>query len=153
MNSRFFAVLAVMLVVGCGKNSPVSPVQKPDLTFGQVAYTRFVGLGSGPLFRFTIHVRNIGTADFCESFYISNSRSASDYNEQYCSHTSIVNYPPVKLFVGDSIEVTFADAVDDSVPQVLFVINTNDRYNRGVPLPTIDELSYENNSASLVMQW
>jgi len=35
----------------------------------------------------------------------------------------------------------------------LFVINTDDRFDRGVPLPVIPEMNYDNNSYVLDMKW
>jgi hypothetical protein len=153
MNSKTFTVILFVLALGCKKASPIAVEQKPDLTFGQITYARHLAYNVPFAFTFTIIVRNIGTSELSQSFYISNSRSKAEFNDQSCSHTQLVNDPPTRIAVGDSIQVSIVDAVDDSVPQILFVINTNDRYDRGVPLPMIDELSYDNNSVTLAMKW
>ncbi len=158
----YYAVSFLVFAWGCTKNEIVNPTGKPDLTIDTISYQRLPNCWTGPYggvycagprFEFILRIRNIGDADLNQYFYISNSRSLSDFESKYCSHTTIVNDPTTKVSINGYVDVKFVDFIDDSVPKVLFVINTNDLFDRGVPLPTIEEKRYDNNSYILDLQW
>jgi hypothetical protein len=147
-NGSLLILLLAMSSISCDLGQGLSPASKPDLIITQVTYvTR-----PFEVFEFTIHIKNIGTAELNRSFWISNSRSQSDFDDHYCSHGQIVNYPPSVILPAQSMDVEILDLIDLTATEILFVINTNDRYDRGVPLPIIDESSYDNNEYILHIQ-
>jgi len=165
-SAKCVSIVFLLAALGCDTGRPVNPVipqnAKPDLRIDSVTYTRlptcWQGYPSGiicgpPRFNFILTIANIGPADMAEPFYMSNSCSRTDFDSQYCSHTIRVNDPPASIPVGGSIHISYVSFIDDSTSQVLFVINTNDRFDRGVPLPRIDEVSYDNNEYDLVLTW
>jgi putative transposase len=160
--STFFILVTLS---GCNDiNEIIIPNKgKPDLIIESITYQRQpncwddghggVVCSGTPIFQFTLKIGNIGDAGLRQSFYISNSRTAKDFQDTNCSHTTIANYPPLELLPNGFMNVTFEDFIDDSIPKVLFVINTNDLYDHGVPLPIIPEKSYDNKSFILDLQW
>ena len=153
----------IALLSACNNSDLIIPNAKPDLIIESVSYQRepscWEGWPSGvicsgvPIFKFTIKIRNVGDKDLDQFFYISNTTSDRDLLQNFCPHTRIVNYPPVKLAVGRFLNVSFSDFINDSTARVLFVINTNDLYSKGRHLPRIDELRYDNNSDTLDLEW
>ena len=153
----------VLPMYACNTNELVGPTGKTDLVIEGITYQRepscVPGIPSGvvcsgvPFFKYTIRIRNIGSRNLDQFFYISNTHSERDYRDGFCSHTAMVNNPPITLSAGDYIDVTFSDYVDEGTARVLFVINTNDLFSKGIHLPTIDELHYDNNSFTLNLQW
>ncbi len=169
MGRAFSSCLVLLLAFsGCSRNavvnSPPPSDGKPDLVILGITYSVqpacHEGYPSGiicigPNALFTVKVGNIGTASLDRPFYISNSRSSEDFVTSYCSSTRMVNapYDSVAIHPNGSIEVSFPDVFPDTVSKILFVINTDDRYDRGVPLPVIPESNYTNNSFVLNMKW
>ena len=163
--TRYILYIFSMFVTlsGCNKHQIIAPVNKPDLIIEKITYLRQqncwedphggVVCSGIPMFQFNLKIKNIGDADLDQSFYISNSRSNKDFQSVYCPHTTIVNYPPTDLRANEFIDVTFNDFVNDSTAKVLFVINTNDLFSKGRPLPKIDEQRYDNNSYILDFKW
>lgn len=159
-------LILITMVVGCksvhSTNPAITTNDKPDLKVDTITYTRlpncYQGYPSGiicggPRFDFTLQIENIGSSDLSEPFYISYSDSKDEFDSLYCSSTIRVNDPPAIIRSGGKIQVTFEGSIDDSTSHVLFVVNTNNRYFRGVALPTIDEVSYNNNDFILNIEW
>ena len=141
---------------GCSQSSDVTVSTLPDLVISHVAYARLPSIGTyltGPSFQFTLTIRNIGDADFHVPFYISSTHNAKTYEDQFCGHTQLVNKPVTVILPGDSIEVNVLALIEGNTPDVLFVINTNDLYAKGVHLLIIPEVRYDNNSYVLHLQW
>ncbi len=163
---RALALAFVFAIVGCNSDQGIAPTTSsivlPDLVIDTVTFVRLPDcwqgypsgiICGGPRFDFTLHIKNIGSANFTVPFYISNSRSNVDFADKYCSSTLRVNDPPVTIPPGGTLQMTYESFIDDSTSRVLFVINTNDRFDRGVPLPKVDELKYANNDYSLTLTW
>lgn len=163
---KYLSILLLSLALGCDSGRPVTPVvpadRNPDLVIDTIAYTRLSNcwpgypsgiICGGPRFAFTIQIRNIGSGDLCAPFYISYSHSKTEFDSQYCSSTIRVNDPAGTISVGGSMHLTFQGFIDDGTSPVLFVINTNDRFDSGIPLPIVDELSYDNNYYRLNIIW
>ena len=166
-NAIAVCILVFSTMAGCKietliiNNSP-STGGKPDLTISQVTATKLPncieGYPSGIIcytgrFQFTLRIWNIGTATLARPFFISNSRSSPDIRDSICSTGRLVNERHVAIYPGDFVDISFEGSVDDSVPQVFFVINTNDRFSKGVHLPIIPELRYDNNDYWLDLHW
>ena len=164
--SRALQVAFVFVMVGCISDQGIAPSSSttgtPDLVIDTVTFARLPNcwqgypsgiICGGPRFDFTLHIRNVGSGNFTVPFYISNSRSNVDLAVQYCSFTIRVNDPAASIPPGGTLDVTYESFVDDSTSRVHFVINTNDRFDTGVPLPRVDELSYDNNDYYLPLVW
>ena len=160
--SIIFPLLLLLMVAGCSKNNVTDSNEKPDLTIDSVSYkvlpSCYEGNPSGvicvgPNAVFTLTIRNIGTTDLRKSFYISASRSEQDFQNNYCSSTMMVNGDSIAIPVNGTLDVPIQLVFPDTVSKILFVINTDDRFDRGVPLPVIPEMNYDNNSYVLDMKW
>lgn len=166
--TRINCVILVFLLIifGCKSEQSTDAVpdqnNKADLIIDTVTYTRLSSrievdppepVIGGPRFEFTLKIKNIGTAEVSSPFMIANSQSTEDFDSLYCSHGQLVNYPPVQVPVNGSLETKIVCFIEDSVQNVLIVINTNNRYNRGVTLPEINELDYSNNSYVQPLSW
>jgi hypothetical protein len=165
-NAVCLIIMLLSPIAGCDLGRSINPVAsiggKPDLVIDTVTYKRLPScwqgypsgiICGGPRFEFTLRIANIGSTDIAEPFYISNSRSKWDFASRYCSFTIRVNDPPSVIPVGGSIPITYIDFIDDSTSHVLFVVNTNDRYQSAAPLPRLDEASYDNNEFDLPLNW
>lgn len=166
---RLILVVIPLLAAGCSKNTAViSPVAdsnaRPDLVIENIDYTILPSvvqgypsgvLVAGPTAAFTLRIGNVGKAPLTSPFYISNSRSERDFDDGYCSTTTLVNASPETRTIpaGGSIDLKLDMSFADSVSRIFFLINTNDRFDKGVPLPAIPELNYDNNSYILGMKW
>jgi hypothetical protein len=158
-------ILLLIIAFGCNNNTSINSTDKSgkvDLIIEHISYTRLSNVGQDPyvvtigassLFEFDLIIKNIGTKDLRSSIFIENSRSKRDFDSSYCSHGQLVNYPPVNIPAQGSIETKVTDIIYDSVYNVLFIIDSNDRYHRGDPIPLIDESNYDNNTFVLQMTW
>jgi hypothetical protein len=159
-------LICLLIFFSCKIEQPSDRVPdlngKADLIIDTVTYTRLssrievdppeIVIGP-PRFEFTLKIKNIGTAEVTSPFLIDNSQSTEDFDSLYCSYGQLVNYPPAHIPVNGSLNTKIVCFIEDSVQNVLIVINTNDRYNRGVILPKIEELDYTNNSYVQSLSW
>jgi hypothetical protein len=163
---KSLSLILLTVFVGCKSNQSTNPANnstgKPDLLIDTITYTRLPNcyqdypsgiICGGPRFELTLQIGNVGSSDLSEPFYISYSRSKTNFDSLYCSSTIRVNDPPTFIRTGGNIQVTLVGLIDDSTSQVLFVVNTNNRFFRGVTLPMIDEVSYNNNDYVLNIKW
>jgi hypothetical protein len=135
---------------------------KPDLIIDTITYTRlpncYEGYPSGiicggPRFEFTLKIKNIGLAAISSPLFICNSRSNWDFENHYCSYCQHLNDPPSEIPINGSLDIKFISDIDDSVHNVIFILNTNDMYNTGLNIPKIDEENYTNNSYICSISW
>ena len=122
--------------------------RKPDLIIKKVRMERILRSGpllSGPRYKFTLTIQNIGDTLLAKPFYISFSTSQKNFETRYCDHTSMVNYPVDTIFQGSFLDVVVNALIRPQTSKVFFVINTNNSCGRGPRLPEIEELDYSNN--------
>jgi hypothetical protein len=163
---NYLTLIFLLILIACNSEHSTGSLtnqnSKADLIIDMVTYTRLSSrievdppepVIGGPRFEFTLKIKNIGTAEVSSPFMIANSQSTEDFDSLYCSHGQLVNYPPVQVPVNGSLETKIVCFIEDSVQNVLIVINTNNQYNRGVTLPEINELDYTNNSYVQPLSW
>jgi len=159
-------IIFISFFIGCKSNILVNPIStlkgKPDLIIDEVIYKRLPDchqgypsgiICDGPSFEFTLRIKNIGNADVSSALFITNSRSKWDLDNQYCSCGQRLNDPPMNIPINGSLDIKLVSFIDDSVHNVLFVLDTYDRSNSGLNIPKIDEVNYDNNSYILPLQW
>jgi hypothetical protein len=159
-------LIFLLIIIGCKSEHSTGPAEAPngkaDLIIDTVSYTRLSDcfqldppeiVCGGPRFEFTLKIKNIGTADIASALFIRNSRSAMDFDSLYCSYGQRLNDPPAKIPVNGSLDIKLESDIEDSVQNILFVIDTNDRYNTGLTIPKIEELDYTNNSYVQPLSW
>ena len=159
-----FIILLPFLSMACKNHStdPTDSTDKPDLMISQITYTRLSNvfhdsLGgvyiTPPYFQFDLTIKNIGTKDVTSALFIEYSQSQRDFDSSYCSAGVRANDPPTPLPAHDSIQVEITGFLSDSLPKVLFLIDTNNRYNQPGGYPLIDESNYNNNTYVLPIKW
>jgi hypothetical protein len=162
----FISIALLLILIGCKSEHSVNPITtkngKPDLIIDNVTYTRlpncYQGYPSGiicggPRFEFVLKIKNIGLANISSPLYICNSRSSWDFENKYCSSGHRLNDPPLPILIDSSITIKFISDIDDSVKNVLFVLNTNDFFNSGSSIPRVEESDYTNNSYIKMLIW
>jgi hypothetical protein len=156
----------LLIIIGCKSEHSTDPAadqnNKADLVIDTVTYIRLSNcfqldppeiVCGGPRFEFTLKIKNIGTAGVASALFIENSQSTDDFDSLYCSYGQLANYPPGHIPVNGSLDTKIVCFIEDSVQNVLFVIDTNDRYNTGLTIPKIEELDYTNNSYVQSLGW
>ncbi len=164
-------IIVIVLLVGGGfyiyKNSskvgqPSQGKNLPDLIIDSISYKvappshdsfDMPVLGPGKTLEFTVKIKNIGDVPLTNQFYISNSRSNSDFTSDYYSHTQIVNDNKQKVGPGGTIDVKILDSVNEDTNKVRFLIATDGKTGqKDVPLPKIEEQNYQNNTYELLVK-
>lgn len=159
MKKIYLIIIAIpLLIIGCKSEQSVNPDLtqngKPDLIIENITYTRLPNcyqdypsgiICGGPRFEFTLKIKNIGSSAISSPLFICNSRSEEDFENQYCSYGQRLNDPCLEIPINGSLDIKLVSDIEDSVKNVLFILNTNDFYNSGLSIPKIDETDYTNN--------
>jgi hypothetical protein len=156
----------ILFIIGCKSDNLVNPIltsnDKPDLIIDEITYKRLPDchqgypsgiICDGPTFEFTLRVKNIGATDVTSALFITNSTSQWDFDNQYCSYGQRLNDPPTNIPTNGSIDIKLESHIDEGVQKIFFVLDTYDRTNSGLNLPKVDELSYDNNTLVVDLEW
>ena len=146
--------------------APTEQVNLPDLIIESVSAelappsTDFLGapvMTPGTSYIFTLRIKNIGNAALSDSFFfISNTRSDSDFIENHYSSGERVNNSKQTIAPGEVLEVTITDSIDSDATQVRFMVNpwvedyhleVIDHNIVGSESFRIEESNYENNTS------
>ncbi len=149
--SACIALLLCLIPTGCNVDQVVVVDSKPDLIIESVSYERL------PIWQYefevTVHVKNIGDYPVTGQFYLSWTTTRRSFDSSQCDYHHPVNEPTGIIDVGGSIDPQFRVSLQDSMPNMLFYINTNDAFKKKIHGPIIYEKSYENNSYVADIQW
>ena len=125
---------------------PIADLIIENIRYNRRAYNDSLWGGSWS-YTFIVDVRNVGELETNNSFFISNSRSNSDYANQYFSHGQIVNYLNDTIRAGETFTDSIWEAFQNETELVLFIISAEGDTNRkGDDLPFVVESDYDNNS-------
>lgn len=127
---------------------------KPDLIIESISYERYYNgddgvVSLGKVYIFTLKIKNIGSSDFQDRFYISNTHTKGDIENKHFSHTGRVNETKEKIPINGSIEVKVMDEINQETKNIVFLINTDGKKHIKHALPRIEELNYDNNTYEL----
>ena len=154
------SILTITILISILSNSSFAQELKPDLIITKVTTRTFIperkhkpgepvrSGGTRKMIEYTITIKNIGTADFSESFYLSWQRSPI-LDEEHYSRTNLVNEEHNLIPIGGSIDIKVVDGISRQYGSgAKFLINTDGKPHKGSALPKIEELNYENNTFS-----
>jgi hypothetical protein len=148
---RYVILLVGTLQFACNVDQVVVVDGRPDLVIESVSYERIPYWM--PEFTFTVNVKNIGDSPVIGDFYIAYTSTQRDYDSLNCSENRPTWHPGLRIEAGGTISPQFWGPLQDSMPKVLFYINTNDAFKKKLNGPIVNEVSYDNNWYLLEMQW
>lgn len=159
IKNKLLSLLTVTILILISPITSFAQELKPDLIITYVESRTFVqerkhkpgqpvrSGGKREMIEYTITIKNIGTADFSEPFYLSWQRAPFTDDEHY-SRTYMVNEEHNLIPIGDSIEVKVVDGINTwhYGKTARFLINTDGKPHNRSALPKIEELNYDNNT-------
>jgi hypothetical protein len=155
MSLMLCLILGVVFAHASYHSSQAVPGGKPDLIIDHVSYfllppqprssslDRVVYPRSGLC---QVSVRNIGTGDFADAFYIATAETESDIRMGHYSHCSRVNDNKVPIPVDSSIVIPVHIFALPSGTVIKFLVQSDGKPHLRNALPVIDELNYDNNT-------
>lgn len=159
IKNKLLPYFTITIIISLSPSILFAQELKPDLIITKVTARTFIperkhkpiepvrSGGRREMIEYTITIKNIGTADFSEPFYLSWQRDPFTDDEHY-SRTNLVNEEYNIIPIGDSIEVKIVDGINARHygSDARFLINTDGKPHKGSALPKIEELNYENNT-------
>lgn len=164
--SSLILLVGVVLVVGLSIGGLVFNANflnkqsgKPDLIIENVTFKKDTSImsdkygmpipSSGDGYIFTLTIKNIGTKDFNDSFYLLQSTSNYDLEINHYSSGKLVNANKQKIPAGGSITITENGNLEPGTTKVRFLINQNSEAKEEPALAVHDELNFTNNGYEL----
>jgi hypothetical protein len=158
MMTALFVVLTIFLIpqesAGGRSDSPDLVIE--DVSFQVVHHPPQFEKGKPATkawrsYRFHVLIRNIGTAAFHETFYISQASTEKGIREEVYDGTHRVNTDRRILFPDDTLTVMVpANRTYPPATIVRLFIQSDGKPHGGDPLPRIEEISYDNNAFDFI---
>jgi|GEM_PF-2185486 len=157
LSNQYYIIFLMVLITFLSDNNLVAQENKPDLIIesvtSKVVYPKRNHEPGQPVRRdspssrieYVLTIKNIGTAAFSNSFYISWTNSDNDIFTGHYSSSSIVNMDKKLIDIGRSINIRITSPMV-SIRNRKFLINTDGKPHLRTVLPVIEELSYKNNT-------
>ena len=162
---NLFLISSLYSICGCGQSIDIDSTKNPDLIIESITYKKLPNCFStypsgvvcmdGLNLEFTLRIKNIGTAPFAHSLFISNSRSEKDIEIGHYSHGQQPYYDSTltshTIDPGQVIEVRVDDIFDANLSKIKFLINDDGKpHIKALKLPPrVEELNYDNNTFDL----
>lgn len=160
MKNKSIYVIIFIAFLGCTKSVDSQENKLPDLVITNITYTFETPYSNPPTPQqayvvFSITIKNIGNKDLATPFYIAFTYHKEEFENEYYSLYGLVNDPPLKIGVGQSIEVKIsyiASIIKEYGSEVKFNIHTDGKRNTKDYLPRIEESNYDNNTFRLKLK-